>query len=390
MKFKEILYWHIYQPLMQYCVKMFYYLPVRKNKIVFFHDFGNGYGDSPKYIAEEIIRRGLNWDMVWVTNQDNNNPNDYPTQIRLALINRIKSVYELATAKVIITTGKYRYNLKKKKSQFFVYVPHGQIGAKYVEAQAGDALGTEYPKNSAWHSNVSDLFLSSSKLFTEEVRNYYWYPDGEIAEIGLPRNDIFFHYTKEDINDIKEHIGFPSNVKIAIYAPTFRDNGNDKAYSIDTQRLLDTLKKKTTDKWIILIRLHPCHIWFSKPTFEFNEHVIDVTNYPDMQDLLLISDVLITDYSSTMFDFNLMHRPVFLFVNDVEDYKKMRGLKDWFFKVPFPFCHNNDELNDAITKFNQENYLMQCNEFDKLYGSLENGTATEKFVDRLQMEINKG
>lgn len=390
MKFKEILYWHIYQPLMQYCVHLFYYLPIKKNKIVFFHDFGNGYGDSPKYIAEEIMHRGLDCDMVWVTNNSHNNPNDYPKQIRLALINRIKSVYELATAKVIITTGKYRYNIKKKPSQFFVYIPHGQIGAKYVEAQAGNALGTEYPKNSEWHSGVSDLFLSSSKLFTEEVRNYYWYPNGEIAEIGLPRNDIFFHYTNEDVERIKKKVGIPSDVKVLIYAPTFRDNGNDKAYSIDTERLLNTFEKKTGEKWILLIRLHPCHIWFKKPAFKFNNRVKDVTDYPDMQDILLISDVLISDYSSTMFDFNLMHRPVFLFVNDVEEYKKMRGLKDWFFKVPFPFCHDNDELNEAVCKFDLNEYQAQCKEFDILYGSLEKGTATEIFVDRLQKEMQIG
>lgn len=93
---------------------------------------------------------------------------------------------------------------------------------------------------------------------------------------------------------------------------------------------------------MMLIRLHPCFIWFKEPPFEYNHCVLNVTKYPDMQYLLLISDVLISDYSSTMFDFNLLHRPVFLYVNDVEDYQKMRGLKDCFFKVPFLFCHGND------------------------------------------------
>ena len=368
-----------------FCIKLFYYLPVRKNKIVFFHDFGNGYGDSPKYIAEEIMQRGLPYDMVWVTNNDHNDPAKYPSRVRLALISRIKSVYELATAKVIITTGKYRYNLKKKRSQFFVYVPHGQIGAKYVEAQAGEKLGKDYIEGSKWHSSVTDLTLSSSKLFTEEVRNYYWYPDGEIAEIGLPRNDIFFNYTEGDVQRIKAEVGVHPNTKIMLYAPTFRDNGNDKAYAIDTERLLKTLEDKTGDKWIFLIRMHPCFIWFKQPAFEYNDRVINVTQYPDMQDLLLISDMLISDYSSTMFDFNLLHRPVFLFTNDVQDYQKMRGLKDWFFKVPFPFCHNNDELNDAVKNFDAEAYKAECVKFDRLYGNLENGTAAKSFVDRLEV-----
>ena len=88
--------------------------------------------------------------------------------------------------------------------------------------------------------------------------------------------------------------------------------------------------------------------------------------------------------TSTMFDFNLMHRPVFLFTTDIPEYQRMRGLKDWFFKVPFPFCHNNDELNNAIMNFDEEEYQAACKEFDKMYGSLENGTAAKSVVDRLE------
>lgn len=384
MTLKEKIYWKVYEPLMMLCVKLFYYLPVKKNKIIFFHDFGNGYGDSPKYIAEEIIRRKLPFEMVWATNNANNNPSQYPSQVRLALISRIKSVYELATSKVIITTGKYRYNLKKKKSQFFVYVPHGQIGAKYVEAQAGDTLGKDYIEGSKWHSSVTDLTLSSSKLFTEEVRNYYWYPDGEIAEIGLPRNDIFFNYTNEDIVCIKKTLGIEDTTKILIYAPTFRNEKSNEPYAIDTNRLLNTLENKFGGEWMILVRMHPCFIWYGKAEFDYSEKVVDVTSYPDMQDLLLISDICISDYSSTMFDFNLMHRPVFLFTTDIPQYQKMRGLKDWFFKVPFPFCTNNDELNEAVEKYDADKYAESCKEFDKLYGSLEDGNSSRKFVDRLE------
>jgi len=387
MNIKDIVYWRFYHPLMQLCIRIFYYLPVKKNKIIFFHDFGNGYGDSPKYIVEEIIRRGLPFDLVWATNKDNNNADQYPQQVRRVLISRIKSVYELATAKVIITTGKYRYNLKKKKSQFFVYVPHGQIGAKFVEAQAGDTLGKEYIEGSKWHSSVTDLTLSSSKLFTEEVRKYYWYPDGEISEIGLPRNDIFFNYKQDDIIRIKKSLGIDNSTKILLYAPTFRNEESNEPYAIDTIRLLDTLVHKFGGEWMILVRMHPCFVWYGKAEFDYSDKVVDVTSYPDMQDLLLISDILISDYSSTMFDFNLMHRPIFLFTTDIPQYQKMRGLKDWFFKVPFPFCKNNDELNVAIQKFDENRYRARAEEFDSLYGNLETGMASKQFVDRINSEL---
>lgn len=378
---KEFLYWGIYNKLMRACVHLFYYLPVNKRKIVFQHDFGNGYGDSPKYMAEELHRRGGQYDMVWLVKDKELK---FPSFVRSVRLSRLRSVYELATAKVIVTTMKGRSNLKKKKCQFFLYVPHGQIGAKFVERQAGDALGSSYREGSQWHSSVSDLFLSSSKLFTEEVLKWYWY-SGEVMECGLPRNDIFFNYTQEDITRIKRKVGLPDNVKVAFYAPTFRDNGNEKAYAIDTKRLLRALEDKTGDKWILLIRLHPCFIWYKQPPFEYSDTVRNVTAYDDMQELLLISDLLISDYSSTMFDFFLMHRPVFLFTTDVEDYQRMRGLKDWFFRVPFPFCSNNDELLQAIKDYDEATYQQRCEEFGEFYGSLEKGTATQMIVDRLEL-----
>lgn len=380
MKIKEILYHKIYFRLLEKCIDWFYYLPVKKNKIVFLHDFGNGYGDSPKVLAEEITRRGLSYDMVWLVNDMNL---DIPNPIRKALMSRIKSVYELATAKVIITTAKSKYYLKKKSTQFFVYIPHGQIGAKYVERQAGDTLSKGYIDGSIWHSKVSNLFISSSKLHTEEELTWYWY-DGEVMECGLPRNDIFFHYTPEDVQDIKKKVGIPDGVKIVLYGPTFRNEPSNEPYAIDTERVLHTLEQKTGGKWIFLFRAHPNFVWYGKPAFEYSDKVMDVTNYPDMQDLLLISDVLISDYSSAMFDFNLMHRPVFLFTKDIEAYQKMRGLKDWYFKVPFPFCHNNDELVSAIANYNEQEYRQKCAEFDKFYGNLETGTAAKQIVDRLQ------
>lgn len=380
MKIKELLYWNVYFKVLKLCINLFYYLPVNKKKIVFLHDFGNGYGDSPKVLAQEIVKRKLPYDMIWLVNSKELH---IPHPIRKVLITRIKSVYELATAKVIITTGKSKYNLKKKKTQFFIYIPHGQIGAKYVERQAGNTLSEGYIEGSKWHSKVSDLFISSSKLHTEEMLKWYWY-DGEVMECGLPRNDIFFHYTQNDVKRIKKEVGVPENVKIVLYGPTFRNEPSNDPYAIDTDLILSALEEKTGDKWIFLFRAHPCFVWYGKPAIEYSDQVIDVTSYPDMQDLLLISDVLISDYSSAMFDFNLMKRPVFLFTKDIEAYQKMRGLKDWYFKVPFPFCHNNQELIDAIKNFDEHTYHGRCVAFDKFYGNLEIGTAAEQIVDRLE------
>lgn len=381
---KGPLYWKFYAPFMQWCVWLFHYLPVNRHKVVLMHDSGEAYGDSPKYIAEELLRRTTKYKLVWMAKDS---AIQAPLPILTVRFNRISAAFHLATAKIIITTQKARCPLRKKQSQFFLYVPHGQIGAKFVERQAGNALGSSYIEGSKWHSAQCNLFLSSSKLFTEEMHTWYWY-DGEIWESGLPRNDIFFNYTPEDVSWIKAKVGVPDDVKIAFYAPTFRDNGNEKAYALDTERLLHSLEERSGEKWILMIRLHPNFVWFKIPAFTYSDRVLNMTHYPDMQELLLISDILISDYSSTMFDFNLMHRPVFLFTQDVEDYQKMRGLKDWFFKVPFPFCHNNDELCQAVLDYDEQSYQSRCEEFDKLYGSMEDGKATPRIVDKLEQIMN--
>lgn len=378
-KVKSIFYWHVYYKVLLLCVRLFYYLPIKKHKIVLSHDGGGSYGDSPKIIAEEILHRGLPWEIVWLADKPNL---QVPASIRTSRTSRIQSVYDLATAKIIVTTGKYPMHLKKKKNQFFVYIPHGQIGAKYVERQAR-GLGKEYIEGSIWHSSVSNLFVSSSKLHTAEMLKWYWY-HGPVMECGLPRNDIFFHYTSNDVLRIKKKIGIPENKKIVFYAPTFRNEQGSNPYDIDVNRLLDTLHLKTGDDWVFVFRAHPTYIYYGKPMFPTSDKVIDETLYPDMQELLLISDILITDYSSTMFDFNLMHRPVFLYTKDIEAYQEMRGLKDWYFKVPFPFCHNNDELMQTITDFKIEDYHKKCKTFDKFYGSMEKGNATTMIVDSFE------
>lgn len=379
-KFSNYIYKHFYSKLMDKCVGLFYYLPIQKKKIVLIHDFGLGYGDSPKYIAERLIEDNFNCKIVWLVN---NMDLHIPKPIKKVYLARIRSVYELATAKIIVTTMKGRSYLKKKKDQFFVYIPHGQSGAKYVE-KAAKGLGQSYIDGSKWHSSVSDLFLSSSKMQTQEMRDYFWY-DGEIMESGLPRNDIFFHYSKEHVNRIRENLNIDKDDYVVLYAPTFRNEGGLSVYNIDTSNIISTIEKKTGKNCKIIIRMHPNFIWYGKAEFYYSKKVIDVTDYPDIQELLIASDMLISDYSSTMFDFMLLKRPVYLYATDVEDYQQMRGLKEWFFKVPFPLCHNNEELIQAILDFDEQVYQQRCSVFDKLYGSIEDGHATERIVNRLKL-----
>lgn len=381
-KIRNFIYWQVYYRILRLCVFLFHFIPVKRNKIVFYNDHGLGYGCNLKYVCDEIIRQQLPYELVWMVK-------DYsyqmPEIVRKSLISRIRSVYDLATAKIVINNIKGYMNVWKKKSQYFIYIPHGQTGAKKGEKEMNN-LTPEYLKATLWHSAQMNLFVTCSSAQSKDMVENFWC-NCEILQCGFPRNDVFFHPQKERIASIKCSLNIPQNKKCLLYAPTFRDNGDDSAYALDMAGLQTALKSKYKSDWVILVRLHPNFFWYKEPQFKYSETVINVTTYDDIQELFLITDILITDYSSTMFDFNTSKRPVYLFATDVDEYRKMRGLKDFYFTVPFPLCRTNEELITAIMQHNEDEYQKKLEAFNIIYGDVDDGHASEKVVQRLKEVI---
>lgn len=356
-------------------------IPVKKNKIIFNSYCGKGYGDNPKYIAEELLKRDKKLDLVWMVNDINEL---LPKGIRPVLNNSRKARYELATSRIIICNVKQALSFKKKRSQYYIQTWHGSFGLKYIEKDVQDKLPINYLRKTIADSKNIDLLLSNSNWQTEEYKRAFWY-DGEILEKGFPRNDIFFNLSKEKREIIKKEMKVPLDKRVLLYAPTFRESRSLDVYNIDLYTIKETLKKKTKDEWIVLVRLHPNITSYSDLFcgLEF----IDVTSYPDGQEVLAISDILITDYSSNMIDFILMNKPVFLYASDIEEYKKERGLKPVYYNLPFPLCQNNKELIDAVNAFEDDGYLKELKEFKKQYHSYDDGNSSKNVVDIILSKI---
>lgn len=369
-----------YNSLAKRCISWFYYLSVKNRKIVFIKGNGDGYGCNLRYVAEEIIRQKLPFDLVWLVNKKSE---PIPQQIRKVKINRIKAIYELATAHVVITNSKSLIKVKKKSSQKFIYIPHGQPGCKCAE---GDAfLPDNYIENSKKHSAITDVFVSMGTYHTQVLKDTFWLPaNAEIWECGFPRNDQYFQNTTQKQKELRSRLDIPDDHRIILYAPTFRDNNTTDAYDLDLHRVLETLEQKTGDKWMFFITLHPNFIWFKHPPYRFDEKIWNMSDYTDIHELLLIVDIVISDYSSVALDFANLHRPVFLYASDIEEYKQMRGLKDMYFKLPFALCKTNEELNEAILNFDNQAYHHKLETFYNLYGSVDDGHAAERFVSHLR------
>ena len=356
------------------------FFPITEKSIVFINFNGKGYGDNPKYIANEIIRKNLSYRMIWLIKGNIDN-RTFPKEIKTARINSIKGVWALATSKIIVNNVKNPLPFIKKQKQYYIQTWHGPFGLKYIENDAREHLNPYYIKNSFKDSKMTDLFISSSNLQTEEFRSAFWY-DGEIMECGMPRNDFYFHITKSDVAEIKHAVGVEEGKKILLYCPTFRDDMSTDAYNVGWEAVLEALNGRGEGEWVILIRLHP-NVLHAEKLFHFTNKVINVSTYSDMQQLTAISDLQITDYSSTLYDSIILKTPIILYAPDIEYYQKLRGLKPFYFELPFKLTRTNEQLIEAIKNFDYKDFTKELESFSRMYQYYDNGHASECVVEKI-------
>ena len=173
-----------------------------------------------------------------------------------------------------------------------------------------------------------------------------------------------------------------------MYAPTFRKNHGFHAYTLDYERCCKSLEKRFGGKWKILLRMHP-GIFDAADNVSLDERfVINASHYPDIQDLYIISNFLITDYSSVIFDFMLLERRAAFYAVDIDDYMSDRGFYFSLFELPFEVCQNNDEAENMILNFDDKAYSERLNKFFKEQDFSDNGkaadAATEWILNRMQ------
>lgn len=353
---------------------LFFSLPVNRKKIVFICYNGKTYGCNPKYIAEEIMRQELGYDMVWLLRD----MKEYvPEQIRKVPFDGRKALYELATAKVIITNTKNDIRIFKKKDQFVIQTWHGSFEAKKEEGEIMDKLPARYVKESIKNSKQTDLFLSNSAMMTEYYSRAFWC-ESEIMECGYPRNDILFSVDPEIPGRVRGSFGVPENAKLVIYAPTFRDDGSCDAFDLDCQGVLDQLG----DGWYLLIRMHP-NITVPEGRFPFGGRILDASSYPDVQELMIACDIMITDYSSTVYEFAVLKKPSYIYASDLEEFQQMRGLNDFYFDMPYPICQTNEQLLQELAKYTPKSGIEAAESFLNQFGGVDRGDAAKRVVNRI-------
>ena len=363
---------------------------IKKNKIVIDNFFGRGFGDNPKYIVEELLKENPSLDIVWLVKHSISHIS-FPKDIRTVEYGTIRSFYELATAHIWIDNIKNNYKGKKRNGQFYLQTWHGGIGFKKVEKAAKKTLNKEYIEASKYDSKQIDLMLSNSDWVTNNYRTNFWY-SGKIAKTGLPRNDVFFHDTERIKQKVKDFYGIVPNTEIILYAPTSRNSLDvDKQVqvcSFNDQKVIQAFENKFDKKFVLIKRMHPNVA--DKIQIVEDDKVKDGSKYPDMQELLVASTALITDYSSCVFDFMLKNDKIFIFASDYSQYVKKDRKMEFNIKedLPFTLSINEDELLSSIKNFNSQDMQKKINSFKKQLGLVEDGKASKRVAALLLKKIN--
>lgn len=365
--------------------KLFMLLLINEKKIVIDNFTGKGYGDNPKYIAEELLGKG--YDIIWLV--DNLSNYRFPIGIRPVKIHSIKGLYSRATAKVWIDNVRHYHPIKKKRKQVYLQTWHGSFSVKLIEKDAEAFLDKKYIKEAQYDGTISDAILASGKLEEDLYRRAFWLtPEVEILKFGLPRNDelVIRGKCKNVIRKLRHKLGFQLNAYYVLYAPTFRDDFSTEAYNLDFSGVIRTfIAVKKCDCYLI-VRLHP-NIAQKADIIEYTDHIINGTKFTDIQDLIIASDCVISDYSSIPFDFEMIQKPAFLYCSDLEKYEKTRGLLKEFYKYPFPLARTNREMLNNIQKFNETEYRKKMEEYMEGYPSYENGHAAKKTAEWIEKKI---
>lgn len=351
-------------------------LPVKKQKVIFSNFNGNGFGDNPRYIVEEFIQRKLPYELYWVCSKKECS---FPKELHIIRPNSLAFVFHMSTAGFWVDNTRKLYYLKKKKNQTYIHTWHAGPGLKQIEADAESALSKEYVAFAKKDSTYMDLLISNCKFCTEIYKRSFWY-DGEIRETGIPKNDLYFRDMQKIRDLVRNYYQLPSDCKLALYVPTWRENRKLHVYHLDFEACLNAFETRFGGSWFMLVRMHP-NVNAADFDINYNKRVLNASPYDNVQELLAAGDAVITDYSSCGFDYIQLNRPAFLYAEDFEEMKRTKDYNLKLDELPMPKAFNNEEMIQNILNFSEESYQKERIPFMEKMGFCDDGHASKRIVD---------
>ena len=347
---------------------------VQKKRVFFSSFVGKSYNDSPRYICEELLKLRPDLDIVWQLSANASGRNRLPKGVRTVPPHSLKALRMMATSAVIVDNFNRPFYIQKYPDQYYIQTWHGDRALKKILFDMND--GKDYPDR-----KYMDLCISASDFGTQLYRTAFRY-EGHVLQCGMPRNDLLIHPDKALMADVRKRLNVPAGTKILLYAPTFRNaNVAQKIEAnIDLVRTQKALELATGEKWICLARGHASN------TGVLAEGAMDVSSYPEMAELLLVTDLLITDYSSSITDFMLLNRPLLLFQPDRAAYEA--DDRAFYFDMdssPFPIAKSMDELITLVQDLPA--LAAACPKLCEFFGVTESGESARIVAERIAARI---
>lgn len=380
----------LYRKSVRSLLHIFFILPIRKKRIVFCsYNNGSGYTCNPKYVCEYLKRwESGEYELIWAFGE----PKKWKRirGIRCVKLHSFRWLLCMLTARVIVYNRNPESYLPKRKGQLVINTWHAGGAYKKVGFE-NTTLGLLDRWRAKQINDYVDLFLSSSEGFTKSNIEGYHY-EGEVMNTGMPRNDPFFRpaIVARIRSKVRAQYHTPDDSIVVLYAPTYRRNVTDpkRRSAVFPHALVrDALTVRHEGADVRIWRRE--HHQDTNRYGEVPEGVTDCSAYPDMQDLLCACDILITDYSSSIWDFAILKKPCFLYVPDLRDYEEEdRGFFTPIEEWPGILCRSDDELKDALLQYDEKECARKAEAHLAALGSYEDGHAAARICERIHEETH--
>ncbi len=375
----------------------FYYCrkyPINPKKIVFTTIEGTtGFSCNPKYVALELLRRRQDLDLVWLVDDMSK---EFPAGIRKVKNTLKNRAYELSTAAVWVDNSRKQLECRKRPGQFYLQTWHASLHIKPTGLARGASFSKIADLVSRHDSGMVDILLTNSPWMETNALETIVY-DGDTYRTGSPRVDGLLSEREKCRSRFRKKHGLPEDAKLLLYAPTFRSGSQGTARTVekmdtmpDFSRLLEALEKRFAGNWTIVLRLHPQltarHIGVG--LMGKSKYLVDASKDDDMSEVLGACDILLSDYSAMSFDAAYTHMPVFLYLNDLQEYVNERGSLMWDLdSLPFIKAETDEALAKAIEQFDAQEYEKGIAAFLSDFEIMEDGKASQRVADIIEKHL---
>lgn len=371
--------------------KVFNRLPVSKKKVIFESFLGRNVSGNPKYIYDYMVQENMdqNYKFYWVVNDFDEHIEGNHTKLKRK---SLKYYYHMATSGYWVFNSRQTGEIVKRPDNTYLQTWHGTPLKKLASDMTDVDMGgntnvAEYQENFFVHSRRWDYLLAQND-YSEKIFKRAFNFNKEILK-GYPANDILYNQDNdENITKLKEKLGLPTDKKVILYAPTWRDNNFYKKghYKMDLELEIDKMREALSDEYVLVIKAHYL-IANNIDDSKYEGFAYNLSKGTDIQELYLVSDIMITDYSSTMFDYANLKRPMIFFAYDLENYRdSLRGFYFDFEKTaPGPIVKTTEDVISSIKHIDivKENYAELFDNFYNTYCHVDNGNSAKYIVERI-------